>query len=81
MIGARACQSPRQQDELPAHARAHTEPVRPAAQVAAAILFLSSSASAFITGVQLPVDGGARLGYWLNNPEDGMLNPSAAKEE
>jgi len=32
-------------------------------EIAAAIVFLSSSAASFITGIVLPVDGGATLGY------------------
>jgi NAD(P)-dependent dehydrogenase (short-subunit alcohol dehydrogenase family) len=34
-----------------------------AAEIAAAIAFLASPAASFITGVALPVDGGATLGY------------------
>ena len=33
------------------------------AEIAAAIAFLASPAASFITGVALPVDGGATLGY------------------
>ncbi|KAK9836122.1 hypothetical protein WJX81_003016 [Elliptochloris bilobata] len=50
-------------------------------EVAAAILFLSSNASALITGVQLPVEGGERLGYWLNDPENGMEVSPTEKED
>jgi NAD(P)-dependent dehydrogenase (short-subunit alcohol dehydrogenase family) len=32
-------------------------------EIAAAILFLASPEAAFITGVALPVEGGATLGY------------------
>jgi NAD(P)-dependent dehydrogenase (short-subunit alcohol dehydrogenase family) len=32
-------------------------------EIAAAIAFLASPAASFITGVALPVDGGATLGY------------------
>jgi NAD(P)-dependent dehydrogenase (short-subunit alcohol dehydrogenase family) len=32
-------------------------------EIASAILFLASPASSFITGVALPVEGGATLGY------------------
>lgn len=32
-------------------------------EIAAAIVFLASPAAAFITGVALPVEGGATLGY------------------
>lgn len=35
-------------------------------EVAAPILFLSSNAASFITGVNLLVDGGATLGFWFN---------------
>jgi NAD(P)-dependent dehydrogenase (short-subunit alcohol dehydrogenase family) len=34
-----------------------------AEEIASAILFLASPAAAFITGIALPVDGGATLGY------------------
>ncbi len=33
------------------------------AEIASAILFLASPAASFITGVALPVEGGATLGY------------------
>jgi NAD(P)-dependent dehydrogenase (short-subunit alcohol dehydrogenase family) len=32
-------------------------------EIASAILFLASPAASFITGVALPVEGGATLGY------------------
>ncbi len=32
-------------------------------EIASAILFLASPAAAFITGITLPVEGGATLGY------------------
>jgi NAD(P)-dependent dehydrogenase (short-subunit alcohol dehydrogenase family) len=37
-----------------------------AEEVAAPIVFLSSNAASFITGVTLLVDGGATLGFWFN---------------
>ncbi len=38
-------------------------------EVASAVLFLASSASAFITGTLLPVDGGLSLSSWFNKPK------------
>ncbi|KAK9905602.1 hypothetical protein WJX75_002844 [Coccomyxa subellipsoidea] len=35
-------------------------------EIASTIVFLASNAASFITGVNLPVDGGATLGYWFN---------------
>jgi NAD(P)-dependent dehydrogenase (short-subunit alcohol dehydrogenase family) len=32
-------------------------------EIASAILFLASPAASFITGIALPVEGGATLGY------------------
>jgi len=40
-------------------------------EIAAAVVFLASNAASFITGVNLPVDGGALLGYWAN--KDGLM--------
>ncbi len=35
-------------------------------QVAAPIVFLASNAASFITGINMPVEGGVLLGYWFN---------------
>jgi NAD(P)-dependent dehydrogenase (short-subunit alcohol dehydrogenase family) len=37
-------------------------------EIADAVLFLASASASFITGVALPVDGGATLGYRITNP-------------
>ena len=35
-------------------------------EVATLIVFLSSDAASFITGINLPVDDGCLIGYWFN---------------
>ena len=55
---------PDAQDALRSQATMHlTNRMATPQEIAAAILFLASSEAAFITGVALPIEGGATLGY------------------
>jgi NAD(P)-dependent dehydrogenase (short-subunit alcohol dehydrogenase family) len=59
-----AATMPNPEDTLRGQAAMHlTNRMAEPEEIAAAILFLASPAAAFITGIALPVEGGATLGY------------------